>query len=144
MVILRHVNTIHIDDKHARLLERLLARMSSTGEKINKKDVIEKLIEDAAVNDPLPPQEQASLARHARREGSSVDAVLPIPIPGDEEIQKRFAGRYIATRDGNIVAVDQTLRALHDKCKALAPASAGQGCHIQYIEDGAAVYGLGF
>ncbi len=137
------MNTIHIDDKHERLLERLLTRLSSTGEKINKKDVIDKLIEDAAGDDEQPSEGNSLPAGHIRDEQCNTEGTLPIPTPGDEEVQKRFAGNYIATRDGKIVAVDRSLRALYEKCKALALAPGDKGCHIEYIEDGVAVYGFG-
>ncbi|MBN2152028.1 MAG: hypothetical protein JW839_11310 [Candidatus Lokiarchaeota archaeon] len=134
------MNTIHIDDKHERLLERLLARLSSTGTKIDKKDVIDKLIEAAVGDDDVPTDEKALPDEGARHEQNKEERFFPIPIPDEEEVQKRFAGSYIATRDGKIVAVDPSLRGLHDKCKALG--SGDGGCHIEYIEDGVMVYGF--
>jgi len=67
---------------------------------------------------------------------------LRIPLPTDEELQKRFGGSYIAIQDGNIIAIDQTLRGLHEKCKSID--SSGKGCHIEYIEEGASIYGASF
>ena len=135
------MTTIHIDDKHERLLERLLARLSSPGKSINKKDVIDKLIEDAVGDDGMSTDGKPIPHDKARHEPSQVEDFSPIPIPVDDELQRRFAGNYIATRDGKIVAVDRSLRGLHDKCKALGPGD--KGCHIEYIEDGVMVYGLG-
>ncbi len=135
------MNTIHIDDEHERLLERLLARLASTGKSTNKKDVIDKLIEAAVGEEGIPAEGKPLPDDKARHEQNQVEEFIPIPIPDDEEVQKRFAGNYIATQDGKIVAVDRSLRGLHKKCKVLRPGD--KGCHIEYIEDGVMVYGIG-
>ena len=100
---------------------------------VDKRDELNKLKIDL--------EKDSSTEAPARHEQNTTDMILPIPIPGEEVVQERFAGNYIATQDGKIVAIDRSLRGLHEKCKAFA--SSGKGCHIEYVEDGATVYGLG-
>jgi len=51
MIVLVSMNTIHIDEKHNRLLERLLARLASAGTKMNKEKLIDQLIEDVVIDE---------------------------------------------------------------------------------------------
>lgn len=65
---------------------------------------------------------------------------LPMKIPNDIIIQKLFAGMYIVIYKGEIIAADSSLKDLQEKCDRLIP--EGNGYLIDYIEEGAGIYGL--
>jgi len=52
------MSTIRIDEKHARLLDRLVAHITMRGKKVNKKVLVGKLIEDAVTNEGIPLQDE--------------------------------------------------------------------------------------
>jgi len=52
------MSTIRIDDEHAKLLDRLIAHLTLKGQKITKKELIGKLIENAiSVEGMIEPAE---------------------------------------------------------------------------------------
>ena len=51
------MSTIRIDERHANLLDRLVAHLSLRGKKVNKKTLIGKLIDEAAVSEGIPVNE---------------------------------------------------------------------------------------
>ncbi|OLS12869.1 MAG: hypothetical protein RBG13Loki_3504 [Promethearchaeota archaeon CR_4] len=52
------MSTIRIDEKHARLLDRLVAHITLQGKKMNKKALVGKLIEDAVIGEGIPVQDE--------------------------------------------------------------------------------------
>ncbi len=47
------MSTIRIDERHAKLLDELISHLVIRGDKISKKDLIAKLIEDAMLSEGL-------------------------------------------------------------------------------------------
>jgi hypothetical protein len=52
------MSTIRIDEKHAHLLDRLVAHITMRGKKVNKKALIGKLIDDAAIGEGISLQDE--------------------------------------------------------------------------------------
>ncbi|MHA1720560.1 MAG: hypothetical protein ACTSWX_00890 [Promethearchaeota archaeon] len=48
------MSTIRIDEKHQKLLDKLIANMILRGRKINKKKIIGELIENALISEGIP------------------------------------------------------------------------------------------
>ena len=65
---------------------------------------------------------------------------FPMKIPNDFTLQKLFMGKFIALYKGEIIAVNTTLKKLQETLDSLIP--EGDGCLIDYIEEGAGLYGL--
>ncbi len=65
---------------------------------------------------------------------------LPMPLSAKEEILERLRGYNIAIYDKRIVAVDKSLRKLRKTLETLIP--KGERCEIEYIEEGASIYGF--
>jgi hypothetical protein len=55
------MSTIRIDKKHLKLLDRLVSHLILRGDKVSKKDLIAKLIEEAMVAEGLEENENTSL-----------------------------------------------------------------------------------
>jgi len=71
-----------------------------------------------------------------------VSKQLPIPLAYREEFLEKLRGYNIAIYDGKIVALDKSLRQLYQTLKTLIP--EGEKCEIEYIEEGASIYGFNF
>ena len=65
---------------------------------------------------------------------------LPIPLAFKGEFLEILRGYNIAIYEGKIVAFDKSLRQLHKTLKNLVP--KGKRCEIEYIEEGASIYGF--
>lgn len=63
---------------------------------------------------------------------------LPLPIARKEENINGLRGYNIAIFRYEIVAMDRSLRKLHEKLERLIP--EGERCEIEYIEEGAHIY----
>ena len=48
------MSTIRIDEKHQKLLDKLIANMILRGRKMNKKKIIGELIENALISEGIP------------------------------------------------------------------------------------------
>ena len=64
---------------------------------------------------------------------------LPIPVPDESILQELFQGNHIAIVDGQIIAVDPSIRNIHKKIEDLI--SRKKICHIQWIDEEFAIYG---
>lgn len=53
------MSTIRIDKKHLKLLDKLISHLTLRGNKISKKDLIAKLIEDAMTAEGLEEEESS-------------------------------------------------------------------------------------
>lgn len=51
------ISTIRIDKKHLKILDRLISHLTLRGNKINKKDFVAKLIEEAMIAEGLEENE---------------------------------------------------------------------------------------
>ena len=51
------ISTVRIDKKHLRLLDKLISHLTLRGNKVNKKDFVAKLIEDAMIAEGLEENE---------------------------------------------------------------------------------------
>lgn len=65
---------------------------------------------------------------------------LPIPLESKEDIIKKLKGYNIAIYNEKIVAIDKSLKSLHKVLENLIP--EGEICKIEYIEEGASIYGF--
>lgn len=70
------------------------------------------------------------------------DEDLPIPLPDEKKLYQMFSGKFIGIIDGQIVAVDSSLRNLQLKVKQIIP--EGKECTIEFFEDGVSIYGVDF
>ena len=67
---------------------------------------------------------------------------LPIPVPDEKTLYKRYRGNHIAIFEGQIVAIDSSLETIYEKIEQIIP--KGKRCRIRYIEKGIAIYGVDF
>ena len=65
---------------------------------------------------------------------------LPLPLTSKEEVLEGLRGYYLAIYDGEIIAMDKSLRKLYKTLENLIP--KGKRCEIEYIEEGASIYGF--
>ena len=52
------MSTIRIDEKHQKLLDKLIANMILRGRKMNKKKIIGELIENALISEGIPIEDK--------------------------------------------------------------------------------------
>lgn len=67
---------------------------------------------------------------------------LPIPVPDENILYKRYRGKHIVISKGQIVAIDSSLEMIYEKIEKIIP--KGRRCRIRYIEKGIAIYGVDF
>lgn len=77
---------------------------------------------------------------HDEKEERHLEIQLPSPLSKKEELLERLRGYNIAIYNEEIVAADKSLRQLHRALEKLIP--KGKRCEIEYIEEGATIYGL--
>ena len=68
--------------------------------------------------------------------------IFPIPLINETELQKKYAGKYIAIEENQIFGVDKTIDGLKKQVKQYF--QPGEHYQIKYIEDGISIYGLTF
>ncbi len=76
-----------------------------------------------------------------KKENDDSNQDFPILKPDNQELVKRYAGKYIGIIENKLVAVDTNIRKLKEKAKKVM--KKGQRCYIEYIDDGVSIYGLG-
>ena len=67
---------------------------------------------------------------------------LPLPLSSKEKYLDQLRGNNIAIYEEEIVAIDKSLNSLYITLQKLIP--KGKRCEIEYIEEGASIYGFGF
>jgi len=77
---------------------------------------------------------------HDKSEEEQLEIQLPLPLASKEEVLEGLRGYNIAIYDGEIIAMDKSLRRLHKTLENLIP--KGERCEIEYIEEGASIYGF--
>ena len=65
---------------------------------------------------------------------------LPVPLPCKEEVLERLRGYNIAIYNEEIVAINKSLKQLHKTLEKIIP--KGKRCVIEFIEEGAYIYGF--
>jgi len=75
-------------------------------------------------------------------EGERFEIQLPLHLSSKEKYLDQLRGNNIAIYEEKIVAIDKSLKSLHKTLQKLIP--KGKRCEIEYIEEGASVYGSGF
>ena len=80
------------------------------------------------------------LDNHKEEEGFNIQ--LPISLARKEDIIDKIRGYNIAIYHEEIIAIDKSLRQLHKAIESVIP--KGDRCEIEYIEEGASIYGSCF
>lgn len=77
-----------------------------------------------------------------KNEEEQIGIQLLIPLAYKEEVLERLRGYNIAIYGGKIIAIDKSLKQLHKTLETLIP--KGERYEIEYIEEGASIYGFSF
>ncbi|MFO8017461.1 MAG: hypothetical protein R6U96_02400 [Promethearchaeia archaeon] len=91
-----------------------------------------KILENGSSKTSLPDDKKEEL----------LNLQLPIHLDQKAKFIEQLRGHNIAIYDDQIIAIDKSLRQLYNTLKSLIP--TGERCEIEYIEEGATVYGFNF